>query len=155
MLKPNLLFHSHALYPEKFSKSITPPTSSSIFGHFLVRWLVSFQNTGPKVITSIEIIILLWSLQVATVAGFPYGLNITSIIRYVWSLFPPNLFAVAVNSLAEATATPEDVGISWSRRTECVPNASATDECVISVVRKILCFSVKTHYLNSNFAAEC
>ncbi|KAE8693904.1 hypothetical protein F3Y22_tig00110788pilonHSYRG00077 [Hibiscus syriacus] len=46
------------------------------------------------------------------------------------SLFPPNLLAEALNLLAEATNTPKDIGVSWSRRKECAPN---DDRCIIAI----------------------
>ncbi|KAL6281660.1 hypothetical protein ACE6H2_018541 [Prunus campanulata] len=58
------------------------------------------------------------------VTHFPYSTNFKSkrTVRIVWSLFPPNLLAKALQMLAEATSTPKDIGISWSTRTKCGPN---------------------------------
>lgn len=73
------------------------------------------------------------SMQLVTVFGFPYNDSISSVYRTIWSLFPPNLLAKALNLLADATSTPQDIGISWSRRGECAPN---DEECVITIVWK-------------------
>ncbi|KAL5544418.1 hypothetical protein UlMin_008202 [Ulmus minor] len=68
--------------------------------------------------------------QLVTAFNFPYTQSISKLIRVIWSLFPPNLLAEALSLLAGATSTPQDVGISWSRRAKCAPN---DDECVITI----------------------
>ncbi|GLU12340.1 hypothetical protein SLE2022_290260 [Rubroshorea leprosula] len=68
--------------------------------------------------------------QIATISGFPYGKSISHAVRIIWSFFPPNLLAQSISILSGATATPQDVGVSWSRRSECAPN---DDECVITI----------------------
>ena len=70
-------------------------------------------------------------LQIITTNGFPYSDNFSSGLQNVWSLFPPNLLAQALKLLSDATATPEDIGVSWSKRTKCAPN---DEECVITIV---------------------
>jgi hypothetical protein len=70
-------------------------------------------------------------MQLVTVFGFPYTTSISSAIRAVWSLFPPNLLAQALSLLSKATSTSQDSGISWSGRTKCAPNDT---ECVITIV---------------------
>lgn len=57
-------------------------------------------------------------------------------IRSLWSLFPPNTFSQGLKLLADATSTPQDPGISWSKRAECGPNDDI--DCVITIVRNIL-----------------
>lgn len=74
-----------------------------------------------------------WSLQLVTAFGFPYSDNFSNTYRIIWSLYPPNLLAEAMQLLADATSTPQDIGISWSRRAECAPNDT---ECVITIVCK-------------------
>lgn len=74
-------------------------------------------------------------LQLVTVFGFPYDESISRPYRIVWSFFPPNLLAKALNILADATSTPDDVGISWNRRAECAPDDY---ECVITIVSKLI-----------------
>uniref|UniRef100_A0A2N9H431 ABC transporter domain-containing protein n=1 Tax=Fagus sylvatica TaxID=28930 RepID=A0A2N9H431_FAGSY len=68
--------------------------------------------------------------MLVTVFGFPYTTSISSAIRAVWSLFPPNLLAQALSLLSKATSTSQDSGISWSGRTKCAPNDT---ECVITI----------------------
>jgi hypothetical protein len=45
------------------------------------------------------------SLQLVTVFGFPYADNFAPWIRYLWSLFPPNLLAIGLSYLGDATAS--------------------------------------------------
>ncbi|KAI6675688.1 hypothetical protein NL676_003594 [Syzygium grande] len=62
--------------------------------------------------------------------GFPYSQIFGNGFRAIWSLFPPNLLAEALKVLSQATSTPDDPGISWSRRAKCAPKDT---ECVISI----------------------
>lgn len=71
------------------------------------------------------------SLQLVTAFGFPYSDQFSNTYRTIWSLFPPNLLAEALQLLSDATETPQDIGISWRRRAECAPNDT---ECVITIV---------------------
>lgn len=64
-------------------------------------------------------------------AGFPYTDSISLKLRNIWSLFPPNPFAQALKVLSGAVSTPEDGGVSWSKRGECAVN---DDDCVITIV---------------------
>ncbi|GLU12335.1 hypothetical protein SLE2022_290220 [Rubroshorea leprosula] len=68
--------------------------------------------------------------QITTTSGFPYSKSISPAIRIIWSFFSPNLLAQGISILAGATETPEDIGVSWSRRTKCAPN---DDGCVITM----------------------
>ncbi|GKV14092.1 hypothetical protein SLEP1_g25013 [Rubroshorea leprosula] len=68
--------------------------------------------------------------MITTTSGFPYSKNISPVIRIIWSFFSPNLLAQGISILAGATETPEDIGVSWSRRTKCAPN---DDGCVITM----------------------
>nr|XP_027125264.1 ABC transporter A family member 2-like [Coffea arabica] len=68
--------------------------------------------------------------QVVTVFGFPYSHNFQNFFRIIWSFFPPNLLSEGLQLLSDATATPQDPGISWSGRSKCAPNDT---ECVISI----------------------
>lgn len=79
------------------------------------------------------VLIAIFSFQLVTAFGFPYSNSISKTYRIIWSFFPPNLLAKALQLLAGATSTPQDIGISWSRRTKCAPN---DDECVITIVCK-------------------
>lgn len=49
----------------------------------------------------------------------------------MWSLFPPNLLAKALEILSGATSPPYDMGIKWSGITKCPPNET---DCVITIV---------------------
>ncbi|THG01293.1 hypothetical protein TEA_028211 [Camellia sinensis var. sinensis] len=68
--------------------------------------------------------------MVITQFGFPYSSNFSSLYRIIWSLFPPNLLAQGLKLLSDATATPQDPGISWSRKGKCAPN---DNECVVTI----------------------
>ncbi|CAI9112240.1 OLC1v1012659C1 [Oldenlandia corymbosa var. corymbosa] len=68
--------------------------------------------------------------QVVTAFGFPYSRDYQSYYRIIWSFFPPNPFAQGLKLLSDATATPRDPGISWSRRSKCAPNDI---DCVITM----------------------
>ncbi|KAF4375889.1 hypothetical protein F8388_004979 [Cannabis sativa] len=68
--------------------------------------------------------------QAVTAFGFPYSSSISKPLRNIWSLFPPNLLAEALQLLVSATATPQDVGVSWSNRGKCAAN---DDDCVITI----------------------
>lgn len=75
----------------------------------------------------------IFSFQIVTLFGFPYSKGMAKPLQTIWSLFPPNLLAQAINLLSQATQTPQDIGISWSRRGECAPN---DNECVTTIVCK-------------------
>ncbi|XP_012080230.1 ABC transporter A family member 2 isoform X2 [Jatropha curcas] len=100
---------------------------------FMLSSFISKSSSATTV--GFSVFIVGFFTQLVTVFGFPYDIKVSNIARYIWSLFPPNLLAVAVDALAEATATPEDVGISWSGRKRCADDADddAGDECVISI----------------------
>ncbi|KAG2583666.1 hypothetical protein PVAP13_6KG229500 [Panicum virgatum] len=68
--------------------------------------------------------------QLVTTFGFPYSSDYKKLYRTLWSLFPPDVFAKALNILGKATATPEDKGISWNQRGKC---PSSETDCVITI----------------------
>uniref|UniRef100_A0A6N2NHT2 ABC transporter domain-containing protein n=1 Tax=Salix viminalis TaxID=40686 RepID=A0A6N2NHT2_SALVM len=68
--------------------------------------------------------------MIITIAGFPYKESISGFLRFIWSFFPPNLLAIAVKILSDASNTPEDLGISWKGRSKCPPDA---DDCAITI----------------------
>jgi hypothetical protein len=70
-------------------------------------------------------------VQLVTTFGFPYSSDYEKYYQTIWSIFPPNVFAQALNILGKATATPEDKGISWNQRATC---QSFETDCVITVV---------------------
>ncbi|XP_030521657.1 ABC transporter A family member 2-like isoform X1 [Rhodamnia argentea] len=95
---------------------------------FMLSAFVSKASSSTTVGFSIFIVGFL--TQLVTLFGFPYSQSFSNGYRAIWSLFPPNLLAEALNLLSQATSTPEDPGISWSRRAKCAPNDT---ECVISI----------------------
>uniref|UniRef100_A0A2P2KTL6 ABC transporter family protein n=1 Tax=Rhizophora mucronata TaxID=61149 RepID=A0A2P2KTL6_RHIMU len=95
---------------------------------FMLSAFVSKSTSANTVGFSLFIIGFL--TQIVTLVGFPYKKQFSRIIRNVWSLYPPNLLAAAVDLLVQATATPEDAGISWSRRDKCSLDDT---ECVITI----------------------
>ncbi|XP_008240189.1 PREDICTED: ABC transporter A family member 2-like isoform X2 [Prunus mume] len=78
-----------------------------------------------------------------TQARFPSSRIKICSVRIVWSLFPPNLLAKALQMLAEATSTPKDIGISWSTRTKCGPN----DDHDCMTINDIYLWLVATFFL--------
>lgn len=95
---------------------------------FMLSAFISKASSSTTVGFSIFIVGFL--TQLVTAFGFPYSDSFSSLFRTIWSLFPPNLLAAGLQLLAGATATPEDPGISWSKRSDCAPN---DEECVISM----------------------
>ncbi|CAN0901620.1 ABC transporter A family member 2 [Linum grandiflorum] len=70
--------------------------------------------------------------EIVTLFGFPYDLDTSKALRNIWSMFPPNLLALAVRQLADATRTPEDTGITWSGRTDCVTRQDSST-CAMTI----------------------
>ncbi|KAF5459766.1 hypothetical protein F2P56_019686 [Juglans regia] len=95
---------------------------------FMLSAFISKSSSSTTV--GFSIFIVGFMTQLVTVFGFPYTDSFSTTLRAIWSLFPPNLLAAALNLLAEATSTPQDVGITWSRRAKCAPNDT---ECVITI----------------------
>lgn len=87
-------------------------------------------------------------VQLVTTFGFPYSADYKKLYRTLWSLFPPDLFAKALNILGKATATPEDKGFSWNQRGEC---PSFETDCVITIVCAKLCLLDFTCLLVTRF----
>ncbi|CAH9126173.1 unnamed protein product [Cuscuta epithymum] len=81
--------------------------------------------------------------QVVTAFGFPYSNTFPDIYRIIWSIFPPNLLAQGLKLVADATATPEDPGVSWKGRAKCAPN---DNECLITM-NDIYIWLVSTFFL--------
>ncbi|KAL0876011.1 hypothetical protein Bca101_025716 [Brassica carinata] len=69
--------------------------------------------------------------QIGGSTGFPYSKDHSLTLRVLWSLFPPNTFSRGLKLLSDATSTPQDPGISWSKRAECAPNEDI--DCVITI----------------------
>ncbi|XP_062168317.1 ABC transporter A family member 2-like isoform X2 [Alnus glutinosa] len=95
---------------------------------FMLSSFISKSSSSTTVGFSVYIVGFL--TQLVTLFGFPYTQSVSSNLRAIWSLFPPNLLAQALSLLSDATSTPQDVGVSWSRRAECALNDM---ECVITI----------------------
>ncbi|XP_060204668.1 ABC transporter A family member 2-like [Lycium barbarum] len=81
--------------------------------------------------------------QLVTASGFPYSEEYSKTDRILWSLFPPNLLAQGLHLLSNATAIPEDPGVSWSGRTKCAFNDA---DCVLTM-NEIYIWLVSTFFL--------
>ncbi|KAI3789981.1 hypothetical protein L2E82_02790 [Cichorium intybus] len=89
-----------------------------------------FLNNGFEVVF---LVFFLFQLNmVVTVFRFPYSDNFSDTYMIIWSFYPPNLLAKALQLLSDATATPtpEDPSISWYRIGKCAPN---DNDCLITV----------------------
>lgn len=53
-------------------------------------------------------------------------------LQVLFSMFPPNMLAMGLKFLQDATVAPEDPGYTWGDITSCAPN---NDECVLTMVR--------------------
>lgn len=95
---------------------------------FMISTFISKSSSATTVGFAIYIIGFL--TQLVTGFGFPYADSIAKKYRVIWSFFPPNLFAKALDLLGGATATSQDKGISWKRRGECTMNEP---DCVITI----------------------
>ncbi|KAF1870845.1 hypothetical protein Lal_00030155 [Lupinus albus] len=62
-------------------------------------------------------------------AGIPYYFGFSKTFRIIWSFFPPNTFAQALQVLSSAVQTPEDQGIRWSNRGNC----GAEPSCYLTI----------------------
>ncbi|WCJ35971.1 ABC transporter A family member 2 [Euphorbia peplus] len=100
---------------------------------FLLSTFISKSSSATTV--GFSVFIVGFFTQLVTLFGFPYGLDTAKAMRTIWSFFSPNLLAVSVNLLAQATSTPEDSGISWSGRKKCQADSerSAVEDCRISI----------------------
>ncbi|CAA6672740.1 unnamed protein product [Spirodela intermedia] len=95
---------------------------------FMISNFIS--KAASATIVGFSIFIVGFLTQIVTTFGFPYSTTYGKVYRGIWSLFPPNLFAEALDLLGVATATSEDEGISWSSRGEC-PNKKI--DCVLPI----------------------
>ncbi|XP_020242626.1 ABC transporter A family member 2-like [Asparagus officinalis] len=93
---------------------------------FMISTLMSKSSSATTVGFAIFIVGFL-----AQIAGVViYTDVIEKKYQILWSLFPPNPLAAALRMLAAETATPEDHGISWSKRGECGPKSP---DCVMTI----------------------
>ncbi|CAN1778842.1 ABC transporter A family member 2 [Linum perenne] len=85
--------------------------------------------------------------EIVTLFGFPYDLDTSKALRNFWSMFPPNLLALAARQLADATSTPEDTGITWSSRTDFVTRQDAS-ACAMTIRVASVTARVRYHKRN-------
>lgn len=78
-----------------------------------------------------EVYVMCFILQLVTIVGFPYDKKFSKTLRGLWSLFPPNVFAAALNYLGQATSTAQDPGIQWKDRAKC---SYRSEDCVLTMV---------------------
>ncbi|KAK6123307.1 hypothetical protein DH2020_042958 [Rehmannia glutinosa] len=95
---------------------------------FMLSAFISKSSSSTTV--GFFIFIIGFFTQLVTTSGFPYGPGFSNTYRIVWSLFPPNLLAAGLKLLFDATATPQDPGISWNGRMRCPPTDT---ECVVTM----------------------
>ncbi|XP_010931289.1 ABC transporter A family member 2 isoform X2 [Elaeis guineensis] len=95
---------------------------------FMISTFISKSSAATTVGFSIFIVGFL--TQLVTTFGFPYTDSFSKTYRVIWSLFPPNLLAKALDLLGNATATSQDKGISWKGRGECTAHEP---DCVINI----------------------
>ncbi|KAL2492909.1 ABC transporter A family member 2 [Abeliophyllum distichum] len=95
---------------------------------FMLSAFISKSSSSTTV--GYSIFIVGFMTQLVTAFGFPYSDNFSNTYRIVWSFFPPNLLAQGLQLLSDATATPQDPGVSWNGRTKCSPNDR---ECTITI----------------------
>ncbi|CAI9753878.1 unnamed protein product [Fraxinus pennsylvanica] len=95
---------------------------------FMLSAFISKSSSSTTV--GYSIFIVGFMTQLVTAFGFPYSDNFSNTYRIVWSFFPPNLLAQGLQLLSDATATPQDPGVSWIGRTKCSPNDT---ECIVTI----------------------
>ncbi|CAL1368223.1 unnamed protein product [Linum trigynum] len=94
---------------------------------FMLSNFISKASSATAV--GFSVFIIGFITQVMTSDVFPYASNISITVKTIWSLFPPNLLAIALMRLSDATEDPSGVGISWSSRGKClsgIPNCEMT-----------------------------
>eukprot|EP00475_Leptophrys_vorax_P029658 TRINITY_DN4376_c0_g2_i5.p1 TRINITY_DN4376_c0_g2~~TRINITY_DN4376_c0_g2_i5.p1 ORF type:complete len:983 (+),score=58.52 TRINITY_DN4376_c0_g2_i5:142-3090(+) len=69
-------------------------------------------------------------LQLVILFGFPYTQDFAAFYRVIFNLFPPNLLAIGLKYLGDATATSDDPGIQLSGIGECSPR---NPDCVMTM----------------------
>ncbi|KAL5703110.1 ATP-binding cassette sub- A member 2 [Ranunculus cassubicifolius] len=95
---------------------------------FMISAFISKASSTTTV--GFSIFIFSFLTQLVSKGRFPYNKETKKIYRILWSLFPPNLLAKALNILVAETSTPTAPGMSWHGHAKC----SETDyECVITI----------------------
>eukprot|EP00897_Mesotaenium_endlicherianum_P000650 jgi/Mesen1/10586/ME000085S09913 len=92
--------------------------SLSLIGFaFLVSAFISKATSATTV--GFIVFIVGFITQLVVVFGFPYDGDKQKGFQVLWSLFPPNLLAIALKYLGDATLTSKDPGVSWGGVDEC------------------------------------
>ncbi|KAM2487738.1 hypothetical protein ACFX1W_039631 [Malus domestica] len=90
------------------------------------------RNSSSSTTVGFAVFIVGSITQIVTAFGFPYdSTDFKMKYRILWSFFPPNLLARAIVLLAQVTANPQDIGISWSRRAKCPANDYS--DCLMTI----------------------
>ncbi|CAI5527518.1 unnamed protein product [Closterium sp. Naga37s-1] len=76
------------------------------------------------------IFIIGFVLQLIVLFGVPYSKEYSNGLRIIFNLFPPDLLAIGLKYLGDATATPEDPGIKLSTIGQCSPRSP---DCVMTM----------------------
>lgn len=95
---------------------------------FMVSTFVSKSTSATNV--GFFVFIIGFLTQLVTIVGFPYDKKFSKTLRGLWSLFPPNVFAAALNYLGQATSTAQDPGIQWKDRAKC---SYRSEDCVLTM----------------------
>lgn len=95
---------------------------------FMVSTFVSKSTSATNV--GFFVFIIGFLTQLVTIFGFPYDKKFSKALRSLWSLFPPNVFAEALNYLGLATSTAQDPGIKWKDRSKC---SYRSEDCVLTM----------------------
>jgi ABC-type multidrug transport system ATPase subunit len=95
---------------------------------FMVSTFVSKSTSATNV--GFFVFIIGFLTQLVTIFGFPYDKKFSTGLRAIWSLFPPNVFAAALDYLGLATSTAQDPGIQWKDRSRC---SYRSEDCVLTM----------------------
>jgi len=95
---------------------------------FMISNFISVATSATSV--SYYIFIIGFILQLVTISGFPYSHTFKVYLRILWSFFPPNLLAIGLKYLGDATSTKQDPGIHWSNRGQC---SYRNEDCVLTM----------------------
>jgi hypothetical protein len=97
------------------------------------KWFLMVHNAfvklGEKCIIYVSVLDMSWY-------WFPYSHTFAVYLCTLWSLFSPNLLAIGLKYLGDATSTTQDPGISWSNRGKC---SYRNEDCVLTMVSSLLC----------------
>ncbi|MCO5597008.1 hypothetical protein L7F22_051080 [Adiantum nelumboides] len=95
---------------------------------FLLSTFLS--SSGSARTVGFGVFIIGFLAQLVTAFGFPYDEDFAKTFQVIWSVFPPNLLAIGLQYLGDATSTKEAEGISWGGRARC---SAANPDCVITM----------------------